>query len=183
MTCLRPTAVALLAVVLLLVGMTAPIAAQQANETTAPNGSNATETERIDAQTTLLDSGYNATTGLASVEIRSETLQEIAVTDGSYLMQGGEATTRSVMVKPGETTTIEIPAEKVRGYVSLSIGTSQTLYGELIEVGEGSLFTGEATWGTAQTAGAAGFAGGLLSVGLIAYWRVRGGKEEVSQVV
>ncbi|CCQ34324.1 hypothetical protein HLRTI_001515 [Halorhabdus tiamatea SARL4B] len=165
----------------LLVGLTGPVAAQQG--TTTPNATDATETERIDAQTTLLDSRYNATTGMAYVEIQSDALQEIAVTDGSYLMQGGEATTRSVMVKPGETTTIEIPADMVRGYVSLSIGTSQTLYGELIETGQGSLFTGEATWGTAQAAGAAGFAGGLSIVVVLAYWRVRGGKQEVEQVV
>ena len=180
----KPLALAALAAVVLLVGLAAaPAAAQSGGTATATPANATTDTERIDQNTVLVESSFNSDAGTASVTLRSDTLQQITVVDGSYLMTGGEATMRTVMVRPGETTTIDLPAEQVRGHVALSIGTPETLYGEVIEVGQQSIFDGPASWGNVQVAGAAGFTGGLGIVGIIAYRRARGGKEEVTQVV
>jgi len=167
---------------LLLIGSAAPVAAQQ-NTTATPNGnaSSASPTERIDANTVLLDSGYNASSGIAYVEIRSSTLQQVTIVDGSYMMLGGEATTRTQTLRPNESTIIELPVKKVEGYVSLSIGTPNTLYGELIQT-DGSIFGGSASWSTVQVAGATGFAGGFVAILLVSYLQVRGLRSEVSRV-
>lgn len=173
-------AMAALAAALLLIGSAAPVAAQ--SNGTAPNGTAAT-TERIDANTVLVESGYDPDTGMASVTIRSDTLQQIVVTDAGAFMEGGEIARREAMVKPGETTTIKIPATETRGFVGVSISTPQTLYAVPLEVGTGSIFDGEASWGTVRLAGAAGFFGGLIAVVGLAYYRKRGGRREVDQVV
>ncbi|ACV10985.1 conserved hypothetical protein [Halorhabdus utahensis DSM 12940] len=171
---------AALAAVLVLVGTAAPVAAQS-NATTAPNGTNATDVERIDSQTVLLDTGYNAQTGMASVTIRSETLQQITITDAGGFWQGGEIARRSVMVKPGETTTLKVPVTEVRGFVGVSIGTPNTLYGAPISgMNTNTLsFVDRLTSPEALATGAGSMALWMVIAGLYVLW-IEGGEPEVA---
>jgi hypothetical protein len=106
-------------------------AAAQATETpTEPAGSPAGE--QIDNATVLVSSSYDGSTGEATVKIRSEKLQEITVSDAGAFISGGQVAQRTVLVEPGETAKITLPATEAEGYVGVSIATSQTLYAEPI---------------------------------------------------
>lgn len=180
----RSACIAALAAVLLLIGTAAPVAAQSVeisaeNETT-PAG-NAPETVRIDSQTTLLDSGFNSETGMAYVKIRSDTLQQITITDAGAFLQGGEIPRRSVMVKPGETTTIKIPATKVRGFVAVSVATPETLYAVPISGFQTNTlaFIDRLTSPQALATGAVSMALWMVIAGLYVLW-IEGGEPEVA---
>lgn len=92
-------------------------------EATSPAG------ERIDNATMLISSSYSERTGMATVTIRSEIPQRIVVSDAGGFVAGGEIEQRSVLVEPGETVEISIPAtETESGFVGVSISTQKTLY-------------------------------------------------------
>lgn len=170
-----------LAAVLLLIGTAAPAVAQS-NETAAPNGTAGTDVERIDGQTVLVETEYDEQTGMASVTIRSETLQEVAVTDAGGFWQGGEVAHRSVMVKPGETTTLKIPVTKVRGFIGVSVGTANTpVYGVPIDGFETNTlsFVDQLTSPEALATGATSMALWMVIAGLYVLW-IEGGEPEVA---
>ena len=174
----RSLALAALAAVLLLIG-TAPVAAQQGN-TTAPNGT-AVDSERIDATTVLVSSDYDAETDMASVTIRSERPQQITVTDAGATFQGGEIPQRSVMVKPGETTTLKIPVTEVRGWTGVTVATSQTLYAVPISGMDTSTlaFLDNLTPRTALVWGAISMVVWMVLGGIYVLW-IEGGEPEVA---
>lgn len=163
-------------VLLAAVGAVAPAAAQQnataANETSQQTG------EQIDRNTVLLNSSYNAAKGTVSVTLRSETLQQITVTDAGAFMEGGEIDRRTTTVRPNQATTIEVSATKYDGFVGVSIATQNTLYAEPLEVSD-PWFQGDSTWADTQAAGAGAAVGVLLMVGGLAWRRRDGGHEEV----
>jgi len=177
------TSVSIALAVVLLIGTlliaTMPAAGQSGSENeTTPQEIE----EQIDSNTVLLDAGLETDTGMAWVTIRSDRAQAITVTDAGAFMEGGEVPQRTVAVSAGERTTIKVPATQVNGYAGVSITTDNTLYAVPLEV-QTSMFSGDASWGTAQVAGAAGFVGGLFSVVALAWYRVRGGRQEVHHVV
>jgi len=147
----------------------APASAQEtpANATT-PSGA-----EQIDQNTRLISAEYIEESGEARITLESETLQDVTLTDASGLLQGGETAQRTVTLRPGERTTVTIPTTKANGYVVVSIATRQTLYGEPIET-SADMFSGDATWETAQAAAVGGGVGVLALTGVIA-WRMRSG--------
>ncbi|MBX0304739.1 hypothetical protein [Haloarcula salinisoli] len=126
----------LLVVSATLVGST-PAVAQSANQADAsPQPTAASTTERIDNQTTIVESRI-VTEGNRSVvrlTLRSESAQAISISDASRFRQGGEVPVRTVVMKAGETATYEIPINSSSGYVALSISTEQTpLYAEILQ--------------------------------------------------
>jgi hypothetical protein len=147
----------------------APAAAQEtpANATT-PEG-----TEQIDRNTRLISAEYDEESGEAVVTIESDTLQDVTLTDASGLLKGGETAQRTVTLRPGERTTVTIPATKSGGYVVVAIATRTTLYGEPIET-SADVFQGSATWETVQAGAVGGGVGVLALTGVIA-WRMRSG--------
>lgn len=165
----RHVLVAVLALAALATVAAAPAAAQE----TPANTSTPEGTEQIDRNTRLISAEYDEERGEARVTIESETLQDITLTDASGLLQGGETAQRTVTLRPGERTTVTIPATKANGYVVVSIATRTTLYGEPIET-SADVFQGSATWETVQ-AGAVGGAFGVLALAGVIAWRMRSG--------
>lgn len=112
------------------IGLIATASAQEVgvtqNETETPTG------ERIDGNTVIVDSRYNAETGRATLTIRSEELQQITLSDAGAFIQGGEISQNSVLVKAGTTQEISVSATQVRGFVGVSVATDQTLWAEKI---------------------------------------------------
>lgn len=155
-------------------------AAAGGNNSTAANAT-AETTERIDANTQLVDARFHPDTGKAWVTIRSDILQEITVTDAGAFMEGGEIARRSVTVRPGEETTISIPATKYRNFVGVSIATRETLFAVPIEIPT-SWFEGDPTWDTVKIAGAGAVVGVLLALIGEAWRRRTGGRSEVEQI-
>lgn len=169
----------LLAALVLLSAFVAPAAAQEtATPTAAGNATQATGEEQMDRNTVLLNSSYNAAEGTVSVTIRSNTLQQITVTDAGGMFKDAPLNRRTITVRPNQPTTIEIEATKFRGFVGVTIATSQVLYPETIEVSD-PWFQGDSTWADVQAAGAGSTIGVILVVGLLAWRRRDGGQEEV----
>jgi hypothetical protein len=118
----------------------------------------------IDGETVLLDSSYNAQTGTAEVTIHSQSFQKITVSDaGGFLSGGGQIETETIKMRPGQTTTIKLPVTEYGGRVGVSISTSETLYGEIIQVKE-YLFYQDPDWGTVQIGATASGLGVILAV-------------------
>lgn len=158
--------------------LVAPAAAQETATPTAAGNATGATGETIDQNTVLLNSSYDGAKGTVSVTIRSETLQQITVTDAGAFMEGGEIARRTVTVRPDQPTTIEIPATEYQGSVGVSIATASTLYAEPIEVRD-AWFQGDSTWTDTQAAGAGSALGVLLVVAALAWRRRDGGQEEV----
>lgn len=175
--------IAVIVLVVAAVGAVAAPAAAQTNpiDTPTPTPTPETGTERIDQNTVLVDSEWRPETSEIAITIRSETLQPITVTDAGAFMQGGEVAQRTVTVSAGNETTITIPGTKYRGFVGASIATTDTLYAEPIEIQQ-QWFGGAANWGLVRIAGAGGAVGILISTALIAYWKRKGGRQEIHEV-
>lgn len=123
----------------LLAGAVGPVAAQAApNNTTdqatdqAADRVNSTGV-RIDENTVILKRSYNEDTGRATLKIRSETLQEIVLTDSGAFVEGGEVAQNSQLLKPGETAKISVSVTKTHGLVGVGVNTKTTLYAVVIE--------------------------------------------------
>lgn len=134
---------ALLVASLALVG-SAPAVAQAANspQPTAPlgNGTDTPEssyreqTERIDGQTVIVESRYVPNASVAFITIRSESVQTVSLSDAGRFQQGGKVPVRTVALRSGETTTVELPVTEQDGYVGVAISTENTpLYAEIIQ--------------------------------------------------
>jgi len=157
----------------------ASAAQPQGGNTTAGNATG--ETIQIDQHTTVLDSSYDDDTGIATVTVRSETLQRITLTDGGALLEGGEIAQNTVTVEPSDTVDIQVQATQVRDQVAVSIATDQTLYGLPIEV-PNSLFDRDSTWSVTRVAGFGAGGGVLLALAIEILRRRFGGRNEVSRV-
>jgi len=167
--------VAVLALATLATVASGPAAAQETPANTSTP--TAESVEQIDRNTRLISAEYDEESGEARITLESETLQDVTLTDASGLLQGGETATRTVTLRPGERTTVTIPATKVNGYVVVSIATRTTLYGEPIET-SADMFQGSATWETAQAAAVGGGVGVVALTGVIAYRMRSGGRSK-----
>ncbi len=105
--------------------------------TPEPDG-NAT---RIDANTMLVASDYNPKTGIATVTVRSETVQTITFSDGGFLADGGgKGRSRAEAFGSGEESTVAIPVTEVNGRAAVVLSTEDTaLYGVIVQQGGGGL--------------------------------------------
>lgn len=98
-----------------------------------PTAQNET-TERIDANTVLVDSRYQPNESVAFITIRSEASQAITLVDAGSFLEGGKPPSRTVAVHGGLTTTIKLPVTERDGYVGVSISTEETpVYAEILE--------------------------------------------------
>jgi len=161
--------VAGLAVLALGLVASSPAAAQNQSA----NGSLPETAEQIDRDTTLISAEYDEESGEAVVTLESNTLQDITLSDAGAFVAGGEVRQRTVTVRPDERVTIRMPVTKTDGYTGVSIATRQTLYAVPIET-SADMFSGSATWETAQAAAVGGGVGVLALTGVIA-WRMRSG--------
>ncbi|GGN92792.1 hypothetical protein [Haloarcula pellucida] len=136
---------ALLVASLALVG-SAPAVAQAANQsspqptapvtntTDTPDRSDTTQTERIDGQTVIVESRYVPNASVALITLRSESVQTVTLSDAGRFQQGGKVPVRSVALRGGETTTVELPVTEQDGYVGVAISTENTpLYAEIVQ--------------------------------------------------
>lgn len=155
---------------------TAPAVAQDGNATAVP-----AESEIIDENTRLISAEFDEESGEAVVTIESDALQDIVISDAGAFVQGGEVRQRTVTAKPGERTTIRMPVTKVDGYTGVSIATRQTLYAVPIKT-SADMFSGSATWETAQTAAVGGAVGVLAITGVLAYRLRTGGRKSSRRI-
>lgn len=99
-----------------------------------------TDTERIDANTVIVESEYRANESVALVTLRSEIQQVVSISDAGRFQAGGTIPVRTVALRAGGESTIEIPVTERDGYVGLAISTKNTpLYAEIIEQSSGGL--------------------------------------------
>jgi hypothetical protein len=89
--------------------------------------------ERLDNNTVLLDKTYSQETGRLTLTIRSETVQQVTLSDAGALIDGGRIAQRSVVLKDGSVQEISIPATEVDGFVGASVATQTGLYGVPVE--------------------------------------------------
>lgn len=136
-----------LLVVLATASIAAPAAAQEGNATNStdvpstPDPSSVVEDdggnltgERIDESTVLVSASYDRGSGTATVVLRSSRPQTVTVTDAGGIFEGGDISRRRLVIPQGRSE-ITIPVTESRGFVGVSIATSQTLYGVPLERG------------------------------------------------
>jgi len=113
--------------------------AQESNTTNASAPAADTgDYEQIDNATYLVGSSVDLDTETASITLYSEIPQEVTISDAGAFVEGGEVPQRTVYLKPGEKTTVEMPitvADQQLGqqYAGVSITTAKTLYAEPLE--------------------------------------------------
>jgi len=100
----------------------------------------ASDTTRIDSQTTIIASEYVANASVARITIQSSATQTLTLSDAGRFVDGGKIPVTAVAVRGGETTTVEIPVTKQNGRVGVAITTEKTpLYAEMVQQSGGGL--------------------------------------------
>jgi hypothetical protein len=89
--------------------------------------------ERIDNNTVIIDSYYDAESGRAILEIRSDKLQYITLSDAGAFIDGGEISQNTVPIKAGDTQEVSVAATQVQGFVGVSVSTDRVLWAEKIK--------------------------------------------------
>ena len=112
-------------------GVSAQSGGNMSESTSTPTASTG---ERIDNSTVLVDSSYDNETGMVSVTLKSETIQEVTLSDAGAFVDGGVVNQRTVTLGPGETATVSLDATRTdSGFVGVSIATDDTLYAVPVE--------------------------------------------------
>jgi hypothetical protein len=115
-----------------LVTAAAPAVAQeQPGNATSTTTDSQPEGERISQNLVLVDSGYDGD-GTATVTLRTDSTTAVTLTDAGGFMDGGEIARKTVVLDPGTHTVSLQVTETELGYVGVSIGTRNVLYGEVI---------------------------------------------------
>ena len=119
-------------------GIATPVAAQDVPNATTPTTPQPGDRldgdrEYVSPNVTIVDSGFNRTSGQAWVELAADDHIAVVVSDGGALSDGsGEIASRSVALAPDETTRVVLPATRVQGRVALVIDHPGGLYGHVI---------------------------------------------------
>ena len=174
--------IALVTVAALIGAVTAPVAAQAADDLPEPDQTTTDDPahQRIDANTQLVEARLED--GTAVLVLESSETQRITVTDAGAMMAGGEIPRKHYLLKAGEKTTVRMDVHVDGVFAGVTIDTGDTLWGIPLESGLDFL-PGGATTQDVQVAGITGLlTTGLLALG-IALKRRRGLGADVERIV
>ena len=133
----------------------------------------------IDDVTTLLNATYDD--GMARVRLESEIPQTVTISGVTSLETGGSVPFRVISIDRGETVTVEVEADVIRGRTGVLIATQQERYQQVIEVSE-PLIGGPWTAQDAQLAALAAALATSLVVAVVAIRRATGRDTEGRRV-
>lgn len=140
----------------LVAGVTMPVVAQSANNSTVSSTATAPNGTYVTSDLELIEAGYDDRTGEAWVELRSTEPMAVTVSDGGALSEGsGEIESRTVALDANETTRVNLPVTKSSGKVAVIISADGALYGHVIKPSN-ALFREPFTARDAQITAAAG---------------------------
>jgi hypothetical protein len=169
------------ALVVALVGLLAvpTAAAGAAANTTAPDapGASGPGPVQIDNATTLVDTSFNNSSGMATLTIESDVPQSVVITDSGGVVRGGVVDQREIELRPGETRTVQMPVTRTpRGFVGVTIATRSLLWSEPLrqpETGPQTVDPGESSWAGVVLAAGGGFGGSTVAIGAALYYARR----------
>lgn len=166
---------------LLAVGILAGAVSGQESPTETPTETGEEEcTEHVDRFVSICSAHYDSRSGEAVLEVEADAPQSVVLTDATGVMLGGEIERQRLQVNGRST--LRMPATEFDGQVAVTLDTGRVLYAVPLEE-QTRWFDGDATWETAQLAGAGAATGVLLVTGLLAYRRRDGGRSDVRRQV
>jgi hypothetical protein len=178
---MRTLALSLVAALVVIAGVAAPVGAAAGPQPTAPDfdsgvaqSDQANETtsgpagEQIDSELSLVSSSYDPDAGTVTLTLDADSTHAVTLADAGGFIDGGTINRRTMVVQEGQTSVEFAVTETQRGYVGVSIATDETLYAEVVRSPSISPFKG--------SSGTVGWFGGaaivILSFVGAALWKL-----------
>jgi len=176
---MRTLALSVVAALVVLAGITAPVAAASPQPTAPDLGTGVAQSaqenqttsgpagKQIDSTISLVSSSYDPDSGTVTLVFDSAASRRVTLSDAGGFLEGGEVNRRTITVD-GRTAVEFSVTETDRGYVGVSIATDQVLYAEIVRSPSISPFRGST--GTVGWFGGAGVV--ILSFVGAALWKL-----------
>jgi len=137
--------------------------------------------ERVDRYTVIVNSSYSEQTGMATVTLESDIVQDVVISDAGAFVTGGQVERREVTLVPGDRQEVRLPVTEVEGRVGLSVATERQLYAHIMET-TNYLFYSDPGWGTVRIVGFGSGIGVLVALGAEVARRKWFGRNEVMRL-